>query len=119
MAVRALSAHNGQAPRTRLTTRSPSIIDPKNGRKRQHHHPLAARRISDRRQLARRSSRERVHMHTQRGQPWPQVVRESAVFDTCVPSRSGPEHMQPATARGDRRVARGGLAYSLGVDGDR
>ena len=26
--------------------------------------------------------------------------------------------MQPAAARWDRRVARGGLAYSLGVDGE-
>ena len=45
-------------------------------------------------------------------------MREGPVFDASVPSGPGPEHMQPAAARGDRRVARGGLAYSLGVDGE-
>ena len=45
-------------------------------------------------------------------------MREGPVFNASVPSGPGPEHMQPAAARGDRRVARGGLAYSLGVDGE-
>ena len=46
-------------------------IDPKTDRKRRHYHLVAARRSLCRRHLARRSSSERVHVHAQRGQPWP------------------------------------------------
>ena len=116
VAVRAVRAHAGHAPFSSPSTRSPSTIDPKNDRKRRHHHLRAARRSLCRRHLARRSISKRVHVHAQRGQPWPQKMRESAVFDASVPSGPGPERMQPAAARGDRRVARGGLAHSPWVD---
>ena len=117
VAVRAVRAHAGLAPFSSPSTRSPSTIDPKNDRKRRHHHLRAARRSLCRRHLARRSISKRVHVHAQRGQPWPQERRESAVFDASVPSDPGPGRVQPAAARGDHRVARGGLAHSLGVDG--
>ena len=60
---RAVRPHDRHAPLTSLSTRSPSTIDPKNGRKRRHHHPLAALRIFHRHLHARRSSRELAHMH--------------------------------------------------------
>ena len=115
--VHAAGAHDGGRRMTCPSSRIPSTIDPDHARKRRHHHPRDARRDLHRRHHARRSSSERVHVHAQRGQPWPQERRESAVFDASVPSDPGPGRVQPAAARGDHRVARGGLAHSLGVDG--
>ena len=88
----------------------------KNDRKRRHHHLRAVRRSLCRRHLARSSISKCGRVHAQRGQPWPQKMRQSAVFDASVPSGPGPERMQPAAARGERRVARGGLAHSPWVD---